>query len=245
MKGYKVRALVLKETNVGESNKQLVVLSKEHGRLLLSAKGAKKPKSKLMSSTSMFCYSDFVIYEGRGFNILSQGEVIESFYNLRNDIKILSYASYIVDIVEKTIKDGVECDEILELILRTFFVLSKGVIDCVLATRIFEIKYLQYSGYSPEYKNCCICRKENVTDFISVFAGGVVCNKCATKQKDAFRLLNGTYKALEYILKSDLKDIFKFKVSDEVLSQLSVITKRYIDLHIGMRFKTLEFAENI
>ena len=63
----KLRGIVLREQAKGESNKQIVLLAQGVGRVLLSARGARRVKSKLLAATQLFCYADFVVYEGRAF----------------------------------------------------------------------------------------------------------------------------------------------------------------------------------
>ena len=79
----KLRGIVLREQAKGESNKQIVLLAQGVGRVLLSARGARRAKSKLLAATQLFCYADFVVYEGRGFYSVTQAELKKSFYGLR------------------------------------------------------------------------------------------------------------------------------------------------------------------
>ena len=74
----KLRGIVIGERIKGESNKQLVVLAKGLGRVLLSARGAKNAKSKLLAATQLFCYADFVVYTGKGFTSVTQAELLHS-----------------------------------------------------------------------------------------------------------------------------------------------------------------------
>ena len=63
----KLSGSVIREQVKGESNKQIVVLAKGLGRVILSARGARKANSRLLAATQLFCYADFVVYEGKGF----------------------------------------------------------------------------------------------------------------------------------------------------------------------------------
>ena len=49
----KLRGIVLREQAKGESNKQIVLLAQGVGRVLLSARGARRAKSKLLAATAM------------------------------------------------------------------------------------------------------------------------------------------------------------------------------------------------
>ena len=90
----KLRGIVLREQAKGESNKQIVLLAQGVGRVLLSARGARRAKSKLLAATQLFCYADFVVYEGKGFYSVTQAELKNSFYGLRLTEGILQKKAY-------------------------------------------------------------------------------------------------------------------------------------------------------
>ena len=96
----KLRGIVLREQAKGESNKQIVLLAQGVGRVLLSARGARRAKSKLLAATQLFCYADFVVYEGRGFYSVTQAELKNSFYGLRLDMDKFSEGMYLAELTE-------------------------------------------------------------------------------------------------------------------------------------------------
>lgn len=242
----KLRAVVLKESNKGESNKQIIVLAKEHGKMLLSATGARNIKSKFLAGTQLFSYCDFFVTEKKGFYYISEIDLIESFYDIRLDIQKLSYSIYFLELIEKTAFYGMECDEVLELLLRTLFFLSKKQYDVTLAAKIFELKHLQLSGYMLETKQCVFCGKiSEKTYYFTASGGGILCEQCKKKVFDTIPVSVGSVKAVEFILSSDIKNIFQFQVSDFVSKQLSHICDCCIKTYINLEFETLKFAQNL
>ena len=101
----KLRGIVLREQAKGESNKQIVLLAQGVGRVLLSARGARRAKSKLLAATQLFCYADFVVYEGRGFYSVTQAELKNSFYGLRLDMDKFSEGMYLAELTEAVITE--------------------------------------------------------------------------------------------------------------------------------------------
>lgn len=242
----KLRAIVLKEINKGESNKQIIVLTKEHGKMLLSARGAKNTKSKFLAGTQLFSYCDFFVTEKKGYYYISEIDLIENFYNIRLDIQKLSYSVYFLDLIEKTAFNGMECDEILELLLRTLSFLSKKDYNINLAARIFELKYLQFSGYMLETQQCISCGKMiQKINYFTANGGGLLCKECKDKVFDTISISIGALKAIEFVMHSDTKNMFQFQVSDSVLKELKIICDKCIKNHINLKFETLEFAESL
>ena len=57
-----IRGIVLKEMPKGETSKQIIVLAKEKGKIWITAKGARKQKSKLLILEYIFLYTIFVVF---------------------------------------------------------------------------------------------------------------------------------------------------------------------------------------
>lgn len=71
---------------------------------------------------------------------------------------VLSQAVYLAELVEKTCPEGMEQDEIMQLLLFTLQGMAKGHLEPKLAGRIFEIKYLQLSGLLAS-ADCMVCEE--------------------------------------------------------------------------------------
>ncbi len=237
-----IRGIVLKEMLKGETSKQIIVLAKGLGKVWITAKGARKQKSKLLAGTQLFCYCDFQVYESKKYYYVDQIDMIESFFDLRLDIDKLSQAFYIVDLVEKTAFMGIEQDNILLLLLKTMQILSKGKCPPTLVSRIFEMKFLQTAGVMPDLtEKCCICGKE-AKQYFHVAAGGMVCNEHIAGSR---KLSTGAKNAMEFVFSHDIKSAFQFSVSEEVMKELYKVLEEYIAIHINIQLQTRDFNRKI
>jgi DNA repair protein RecO (recombination protein O) len=137
VKQIKVRGIVLREYAAGESDKRLVIFCKGVGRLLVYARGARKPTSRFMSAAQLFTYADFVLTKGNGFYSLAQAEIIESFYPLREDYDRLMAAHLVAEVCEKTLLDSIESDDLLRLVLKSLTLLAKGKVSPAQVATVF------------------------------------------------------------------------------------------------------------
>lgn len=237
-----IRGIVLKEMPKGETSKQIIVLAKGLGKVWITAKGARKQKSKLLAGTQLFCYCDFQVYESKNHYYVNQIDMIESFFDLRLDIDKLSQAIYIVDLVEKTAFMGMEQDNILLLLLKTLQILSKGKCPATLVSRVFEMKFLQTAGVMPDLtERCCICGKES-KQYFHAAAGGMVCDEHISGSR---KLSAGAKNAMEFVFSHDIKSAFQFSVSKEVMKELYKILEEYLAIHINIQLPTREFNKKI
>ena len=236
----KLSGIVIREQVKGESNKQIVVLAKGLGRVILSARGARKANSRLLAATQLFCYADFVVYEGKGFYSINQAELQKSFYDLRTDIDKFSEAMYLTELVDRSCPAGMEQDEVLELLYYAFSVMEKGTLPPKLISRIFELKLLQINGlFAPE--ECHICGKSEEDIYFDGRLGAFFCEEHRTG--NSIFVYDAVRKAFAHVLSKEGKSVFGFNLSDEALEQLSVILKSYMDVHMDVRLKSRDFFE--
>lgn len=238
----KIRGIVLEETISGESSKHIVVLAKEKGKLRLFARGARKPKSKLMAGAQLFCYCDFLVYEGRGFLTVSQAEIIESFYNIRTDLDRLSEAARLLQLVSRTCVAGENNDPSLLLLLRTLWLMAKKEYPPKQASSVFLWKHFQIAGLMPTTGQCAVCGScLGASQMFSVNGGGFVCH---THRQGSQMVNPGVQAALEYIFSHNEKDVFLFGVSQPALNDLYQLGVAYLQYHWHMPFSAWQGFEN-
>lgn len=234
----KLRGIVIWEQEKGESNKQLVLLAKGVGRVILSARGARNAKSRLLAATQLFCYADFVVYEGKGFYSITQAELLHSFYDLRTDLDKFTEAMYLTELTDRSCPMGMEQDAILELLYYAFLVMEKGTLPPQLVSRIFELKLLQLSGlFAPE--ECHICGAREETLYFDHRTAVFYCG--AHRTKGSIEVYPAVRKAFAYVLEREGRGIFGFQLSPEALQQWKEILRSYIELHLDLRLKTRDF----
>lgn len=229
-----IRGLIIKEIMSGEADKYITVLTEDAGRVTLLARGARKPKSKLMSAASVFVYGDFFYFQGSGFKSLNSADILDGFYGLRNNYDRLVYASYVVEAADKTGYD--DTAELLHLVLYTLTALAKTSLNPALIICAFRFKLLDIMGFLNTETICLNCG--NDADCFSPSEGGFVCAECAAGCADAERVSMGFKKAFGHITGRDMKSMFSFNVAESVFDELNDLSDRCIRLYIDSEFKT-------
>lgn len=238
----KVNGIVIKETDAGETGKRIVVLTREHGKMLLSARGSKNAKSGIMAATQLFSYCEFSLYEGRGFYSVTQADVIESFYNIRNDMERLAYGAYILELTERAAFEELENNDAFSLLLRTLFVLSSGKQEPRLTAAVYIIRLLKECGFISVY--CAECgKKPDINGYYSETADGIFCSEHAMGAE--YKLGTGAMRAVSHISESALSGLFSFRVSDEVLEEIWQFADIGRRKYFGEKYKTLDYINNM
>jgi DNA repair protein RecO (recombination protein O) len=245
--GYvKTKGIVIREVNTGEADKIVTIFSNSHGKISGYAKGARRSKSKFVAGVQFLTYSDFVLYKGKDLYSIFSSDVIETFYEIRNDIKKLTYVAHMVEILNDVVQEEQPSTKVLKLFLNTLHMLDKTDKSPELLTRIFELRVLSILGYAPSVKCCTSCGNEQLDNVLFSFKKcGFLCGECKTLDMHAIRISLGAAKAIRHIVKVKLTELFCFDLSAEVLNELGRITRRYLKDRLDRDYKKLEFLNSL
>ena len=125
MSNAKINGIVLSESNVGDFDKMLTILTPNLGKISCVAKGARRSKSALLAGTQIFSFGEYLVYKGSQTYHINSVEPIEVFYNLRIDLDKLQYAVHINKIVQDVTHENQNCYKILQLLLNTLYTISE------------------------------------------------------------------------------------------------------------------------
>lgn len=257
-----IDGLILRETVTGESDKLLTVLTAEHGRIFLRAKGVRSVKSKNLSLCRIFTYGNFEYYEKGGMRWLAGGSVNDAFFGLDADIEGLSLASYVVDIASEISGEGVRADELLRVTLNTLYAISRRLKPYSLIKGAYEIYAATLSGFAPDLSSCAECgRAESDTFYLDVMNGSLCCSECfsgrsrgteALPETDVYLSRNiffplsvSVRAAARYVMGATPARIFAFELEDEEQEELSRMGETYLQNHLERGFETLNFFKSI
>ncbi|WDV44517.1 DNA repair protein RecO [Clostridiaceae bacterium M8S5] len=243
----KLEGVVLKETKYSESDKILTIFTKENGKIQGIAKGARKQKNKLFSSTQLLTVSNFVVYRGRNMHTINQGDMIKTYSSVREDLDRLTYAMYVLQLVDASVPINEQNIKVYNLLLKTLEVLSKtteGYIKIILA---FELKHMSFIGYKPNTKRCCECGKEVIGEAVfSSKSGGVLCDVCKSYNSYDFMLDKNLAEGLRLLMYSRLDELDKIKLDYGELKELQKLTRKYIEYYVDKKdFNALKFLDFI
>ena len=233
-------ALVLRETAYKDSSKILTVLTRSDGKLTVSARGALRRNSKLAAPTQLFVFSEMTLFSNRDRWTLTEARCIEQFIGLRNDVELLSLASYFAELIEAAADEDCPGQELLPLCLNALYALSEGLKPPEYVKPAFELRLMSASGFAPLIDHCSECETEVFESAsLSLEGGTLFCEKCA---KPGYKKLSrGTLSAMKYILQSDTKKLFSFKISETALRELYRVAELYLLTQFDRKFRTLEY----
>ncbi|MDD4698957.1 MAG: DNA repair protein RecO [Oscillospiraceae bacterium] len=238
--------LIIKENNVGESDRAVVILTRDKGIIRAFVPGARRLRNKNSSSTGMLCYSNIVLFKSRDTYKIDEASAIEVFFSLRSDIVILTVAQYICELCLNLAPEEDRAEDYLRLALNSLHFLSKNKLPIELVKAITELRMMALSGYMPNLVACNKCSLyESDRMFFDPLHGLLYCDNCKPTNAMLFRVNPTVLTAMRHIVYSEFNKLYSFTIPDNDLKQLSEIVEKYLVMQTEHKFKTLDFLHSL
>lgn len=138
--------MVLKVSSVEDSDRRLVILSRERGKITAFARGAKRPGNQLMGVTRPFVFGDFRLYEGRDSYSLQGVDVKNYFSEITQDVETACYGSYFLEFADYYSRENLEASEQLLVLYQSLRALLKPSLPNELVQVVFELRSMVING---------------------------------------------------------------------------------------------------
>lgn len=239
------KGIVLREVKTREADKILTILTPE-GVISASAKGARRPKNKLFSGTSLFCYSEWTLFEGRSMFQVNEATPLEVFFGVREDIVAVAVATYMAEMLQILSPTGSEAMALLQLMLNSLYVLAEKKQDAALVKAVFEMRSLADAGFMPDVVACDECGKYEDRMFrFGPHHGALLCEGCAQELGRVPNIDMAALSALRHIVLSEPKKIYQFLLKGNSLALLSHVAEEYTLCHLDYAPKSLAFLKTM
>lgn len=232
----RTQGIVLREIRYKDTSKILTIYTKEYGKISVMARGAYKPKSSIMANTQLFSYNEYEMYKGKTFYHLNQGDIIDSFYSIREKMERVYYGYYMLELIDKSLPDE-QANEKLFLLLKKGLEVLRNLEENFLKFIIgYELKFISFLGYKPVIEKCVVCqgKVDNKSKF-SVDNGGFICSKCFREDPFARNIDKDIYSSIYKFLYTKLEDVENITINQHSLYKLHNILVKYILYNIDRR----------
>ena len=236
-KNLKVNGIIIQEVNYGDFDKVLTMLTPNLGKITCNARGARKTKSQLLSTTQLFTFGEFVLFKGGDTYNVNSCETIEMFYNLRTDLDKFTYASHITKIINDITTENQNSFHILKLYLNTLFAISETDKDLDFITSVFKMRLMKIIGFAPNVNECVSCKKKEDLTAFSFKDNGFKCSDCKKLDTGAFNISEATKNAIIYSIKADSKKIFSFDLSEKARKEFEIVSRLYLNEKLEKEYK--------
>lgn len=236
---YRDEAVVLRTHKLGEADRIVTMLSRQHGKIRAVAKGVRRTASKFGARLEPFMVADVQLYEGRSLDIITQAETLASYGAvITSDYASYTAASAMVETADKVTDDGGSLQQYLLLVgaLRS---LARHEHGPSLTLDSYLLRSLSIAGWAPSFHDCAVTGAPGPHTAFVVQLGGVVADSVAPP--GAPRLDSETIALLGALLSGDwaLADA----TPERARSQASGIIAAYTQFHLERGLRSLQHVD--
>ena len=236
---YRDEAVVLRTHKLGEADRIVTMLSRQHGKIRAVAKGVRRTGSRFGARLEPFMVVDLQLYKGRNLDIVQQAVTLGPYgADIVHDYPRYTAATAMVEAADRLTEHEAGTQHYLLLIgaLRS---LAKGEHSAGLTLDSYLLRALSIAGWEPSFADCAVTGAPGPHTAFVVQLGGVVADAVAPPGTP--RLDPRTLELLASLLAGEWENA---EAADErARAQASGIVAAYTQFHLERGLRSLEHVD--
>lgn len=245
-RSVRVEAVVLRHSDWGEADRLVGLFTRQLGKIRAIAKGVRKMHSRKAGHLEPFTHTSLLLARGRDMFIITQAETIQAHTRLREDLLLVGYASYVIELLDRFTYEEGENRAMYRLLVDTLGRLSTEA-DTLLAVRYYEIRLLDLLGFRPQLFTCAHCGKEIIPEdqYFSAQEGGVLCPDCGRGTQGAHPISMLALKYLRHMQRSSYAEAARAQITPQTNREMEVLVQHYLTYLLERGLNTPLFIQRI
>jgi DNA repair protein RecO (recombination protein O) len=233
--------MILRSSPIGEYDRRIVLLTKEYGKISAFARGARRSNNSLGAATVPLAFGTYYAFQGRDSYTVVSADIKENFDELSKDYDLVCLASYFTEMADYFSYENMDETERLNLLFLSLKALLSDKFDPALVRRIYELRTMKISGVYPNVYSCMICGKKEDLLFYDHKRNGCICSSCHEIWHAGKPLSADLLYVLRFVMGTDLRKLFSFKLTRELMQQFENFMKEFIKDNVDHVFTSESF----
>lgn len=244
---YRAEAIVLRHQDLGETDRLVVLYSREHGKIRASVRGARKVLSRLGGHLEPLTRARLLLVRGQNLDIIAQAEGIELFPRIRRNLLLTTQGLYLAELAGLFTEEPEAQPALYDLLLEGLRLLEAGEPgDLVL--RRYDMQLLALQGYRPSLDACASCGRPVPADGPGSFSpswGGLLCERCSPQEQTARRVSTAALMGLRLLQKGEWQALHHKWPARDVAWEMEQVLRWYIQSVVERPLQTAAFLDRL
>jgi len=245
---YRDEAVVIRSYKLGEADRIVVMLTREHGKVRAVAKGVRKTHSKFGGRLEPLSHVAIQIHRGTNLDVVNQVETIDSSGRMFGDLDVMTEGLAVLEAVDQLVPDREPVPEVFRMLVGVRKTLAER--PSALVVPAFLLRLLAAEGVRPELDRCVVCGQgeSEATPLVSIDLerGGVQCRGC----RSGVGISAGALHLLRDVLDGRLGEALDRAhrpggqvLDDPVVAEVASIATRAFEFHVERRLRSVAIFE--
>ena len=244
---YVTDGIVLSRFDLGEADRVLTLITPEHGKIRIIAKGVRRTTSRLGGSLEPFAELNVALARGRTFDVVTEVRVGHAWLKLRDNLESAATAWYIAELADRSLEERHEAEPLYALLRRAYELLDAGMAPGRVA-RWYEMHLADELGQRPEVDRCVECDRmlEATGSFRWVPPlGGVLCTRCPGPPADRASLSLDALKLLKAYQRLDIEAIAELRLTEATEREVEGAMRDFMRVALERDARSLAFLDEV
>lgn len=233
--------LIIRETNVGEADKFVTILTRDRGIIRAAARGSRRVNSRSAAATQLLTHAQLSLQEGKSGWYIDDARPLNVFFGLHDDLEKLALAQYFCELAGAVCPREEPAEEALRLLLNALHFLSADKRPPLLLKALVECRLLAAAGYAPDLSGCCRCGSEQRLTFLPA-EGRLLCADCG---QNGLPLSPAVLTAMRCFVGGTLEQSFAILLPPPEQAMLAAVSEAFLKAQLGRGFATLDFYNTL
>lgn len=246
VRSQRVDAVVLRHSDWGEADRLIWLFTLESGKLRAVAKGVRKARSRKAGHLEPFTHVRLLLAAGRDLPIITQAEAQNVYLALRENLVRVSYASYVIELLDRFTYEEGENISLFRLLVDTLGRLDREA-EPSFAVRYYEVRLLDLAGFRPQLFQCANCSQaiQPQDQFFSAELGGLLCPRCGQALPGSRFISFPAVRFLRHLQRSSYHEALRLALLPAVDRELETLMQSYFTYLLERNLNTPAFLRRV
>jgi DNA repair protein RecO (recombination protein O) len=238
---YRDEAVVLRTHKLGEADRIITLLTRQHGRVRAVARGVRRTSSRWGSRLEPFTHVDLQLADGRNLDTITQAETLSPFAGAMGvDYERYTAGTVMLETAERLVTEEREpATQQFLLLVGGLRAMTAGQLAPGQVLDSYLLRSLAVAGYAPSFDGCARCGLEGPHRWFNPSMGGVLCATC--RVPGSASPARETVEVLGALLAGDWPRV---ALADaRTLREASGLVAAYLSWHLERGLRSLEHLE--
>jgi len=241
---YRSDAFVLRTYRLGETDQIIVLLTREFGKLRAVARRSHSPRRHTAGYYQPLMLLHAIVFgrPGQPLYRMHSSDIVQALRPLHEDFTLLRCGLYMTELIDVATHEREPAPELFALLHQTLQQLTRTAAP-VLLLRLFELRLLMVSGYTPQLFACAHCGGD-LQPHACTFSprlGGLLCAVCAATARQTLTVSPATIACLRLALESEATEASLTRLAATEQQQLEQLLHAHLTSCLGHELKSYAF----